>query len=249
MSTASPGTVSETLPTIRGHLATSLNEFYGRIATVLFLPGCNWRCPFCHGWRFVREPERLAAVPIEAVLEQLDDQAGWVDGAVVTGGEPTLHTGLPALLSLLRDQGLDTKLETNGSHPEVLRALIDEHLLDSVALDFKATLTPERLSRAVGVDADPEAVRESFRLVAASDLDIEFHTTLCPAAVTLEDLPGMAEDIQRLAPRATWILQRYNPDEVLDPQAAGPHTYEGNEVRAVVEQLRQTHPAIDIRGF
>lgn len=240
----------EGLPEVRGFLPNSLNEWRGRLAAVIFLPACNLRCPFCHGWRFVLQPESMPEVTYADIEEKLLEHEGWLDGVVVSGGEPTLHPGLGRLLAWFREQGLQTKLETNGLQPVVVAELLAAGLLDAVALDMKALPDAEHLGRAVGgVPVAVEDWRHTVATVAAAGVELEVHTTLCPMAVQLGDLVPMAEYLGENAPEARWVLQRYNPEDVLDLEQAGRATYTLQEVEDELPAVRAAHAAVEVRGF
>lgn len=196
---------------IRGLVKNSLIEFPGHIATVAFAGGCDFRCPYCHNADLVLGWENLPAIAVSDVLESLARRRDFVDGVVVSGGEPTLQPDLPDFLRAVRDLGLDTKLDTNGSRPDVLRFLLTEGLLDYVALDLKAPL--DRYQALVGAPAG-DAVRESTRLVLDADIDHEFRTTVVPGIVAPADIPAMA---QIIAGARRYYLQQFRPTNTLDP--------------------------------
>ncbi len=219
---------------IRGFLPNSLSEWEGRVSAVIFTAGCNWRCAYCHGWRFVQNPDQLPSIPEEEVFAGLKRQADWLDGVTITGGEPTLQPSLPDLLRRLKEMELPVKLETNGTRPEVLEKLLAEELIECLCLDYKAPLD-ERLVRLVAVDipqARVKAVRQSFALATASGLEREYHTTLCPAFI---DAPTLGEMAEALEPGGLWILQQYEIEEVLDAAAAGRQRFTVDEL----EELRR----------
>ena len=122
---------------IKGFQGTSLLDFPGRIASLVFFGGCNLRCPYCHNPALVLEPESYPDLPLDEVLAELADRRGFIDGVVVTGGEPTLAADLLPLLQGIRDLGLQIKLDTNGLAPKVLEILLQRQLLDSIACDLK----------------------------------------------------------------------------------------------------------------
>ena len=236
-------------PIIRGLVPNSMNEWHGRLAAAVFLQGCNWRCPFCHGWRFVTEPDSLPPIPVDALDDLLSGEAGWIDGVVVSGGEPTLQPHLENLVRLIRRHGAAVKLHTNGSRPDVVRGLLERNLLECLALDFKAPLTAERLTRSAGTQVDLEAVRQSVRLGPTHGVECEFHTTLCPACLDLDDLRAMAETLRTEAPQARWIWQQYNPGDVLDPGRAGETQFALPDIASVADELRATGLEIEVRGY
>jgi pyruvate formate lyase activating enzyme len=232
---------------LRGMLPGSLNEWGGRVTLVVFTAGCNWRCPYCHGRAFVEAPGSLERIPVESVFAALDERAGWIDGVAVSGGEPTLQPGLPAFLRAVRTRGLQTKLETNGTHPEVIDGLLSEGLLDCLCLDYKAPLDDrlESVTRVVTAATNAEGVRSSFALAAASGLEREYHTTLCPAFIDEAILKAMAETLET---GGTWYLQQYETEDVLDPQAAGAHRFDAEELERLAAVARRHHPNVVLRS-
>lgn len=214
------------LPPLKGFLDVSFVDWPGKVAAVVFLPGCNFRCPYCHNRDLVLYPDALASVPVDAVLARLGELGGWVDGVCVTGGEPTLHPGLRELLTRLRSRGLAVKLDTNGSHPEALAGLLAGRLLDAVALDLKAPLETIPYRRNAGPGADPAAVGRSLALLAASGLGVEVRTTVHPALLSLPEVLRLsAEAGAALASHSgpgsvRFTLQRCRTGETLDPSLA-----------------------------
>jgi pyruvate formate lyase activating enzyme len=202
------------LPPIRGFIESSLIEWEGQVASVVILQGCNLRCPFCHSHNLIRRDLPREAVPLENVLSFLESRRDWVDGVVVSGGEPTVHPELPEFLAAFKSQGLGVKLDTNGCAPGMLADLIDMGLVDYVAMDLKAPLDEERYAAAAGNVADFEfgAIRRSLELLLRERVDYEFRTTVCPAFVRLADLPAMAAAIKGAR---RYVLQQFVPETAL----------------------------------
>jgi pyruvate formate lyase activating enzyme len=148
------------------------------------------------------------------VLEFLERRRSWVDGVVVSGGEPTVHPELPEFLAAFKSQGLDVKLDTNGTSPGMLSDLIDMGLVDYLAMDLKAPLSADRYSPAAGGRIELAAVKRSVEILLRERVDYEFRTTVCPAFVRLEDLPEMASAI---AGARRYVLQQFVPETALDP--------------------------------
>ncbi|MBQ6951619.1 MAG: anaerobic ribonucleoside-triphosphate reductase activating protein [Clostridia bacterium] len=161
---------------IAGLQKMTLLDFPGKVACTLFLQGCNWRCPFCHNSGLLSGP---AETPMEtdAFLRFLETRKGLLDGVCVSGGEPTLHPGLPALLAEIKKLGYAVKLDTNGSRPDVLRTVAENNLVDYVAMDIKNS--PAMYAATTGIpDIDLGAVEESIQYLVSSSLPYEFRTTL-----------------------------------------------------------------------
>src|SRR3990172_5212753 len=123
---------------IKGFLETSFVDWRGMITALIFLPSCNFRCPYCHNHPLVLSPQNYRDIPLGSILAKLDTLKGWVDGVTISGGEPTLCNDLPILISSFKKEGFKVKLDTNGSNPSVIRSLIDEELIDYIATDIKS---------------------------------------------------------------------------------------------------------------
>jgi len=195
-------------------------DWDGKISSVLFLPTCNFRCPFCHNVNLVLCPEKLDTIPFEYIEDQLKKQKGWTDGVCITGGEPTLHSSLPELCSRIKKMGLMVKLDTNGTNPTMLKELMDMKLVDYVAMDIKAPLTIEKYSKATGVNAEKllENVKESIRLLMESGIDYEFRTTVVPSIHSLEDIKQISRSLKGCR---KYVLQKFDVSigkTVLDPE-------------------------------
>lgn len=201
------------LPTIKGFLPTSLIEWEGRIACAIFLPGCNFRCPYCHASDLVVRHAELPAVALDEVVRHLDTHEGWLDGVVVSGGEATLQPRLPWLIEQLRRHVPAVKLDTNGSRPAVVEALVSAGLVESVAMDVKAPLD-ERYSAAAGVMVDLRAIRSSIEFLKTCGIEHEFRTTVVPGLHTIEDIVAIA---RTLGAGEKLVLQQFAPLDCLEP--------------------------------
>ena len=206
--------MSGKIPGIKGFIESSFLDWPGRVAAVLFTPGCNFRCPFCHNGPLVITPQEFEDIPLDFVLESLEGLSGWVDGVVVTGGEPTVWPGLVGLLEVLGGFGLPVRLDTNGSDPEALGKIIDAGLLEAVALDIKAPLTPEAYGAATGGRADVSKVAESVRILLDAPVEATFRATVVPGMHDEGTVRAMAGALHG----RPLILQNFRPAEALDPE-------------------------------
>jgi len=215
------------LPPIRGFIENTLLDWEGKIAAVVFLPGCNFRCPYCHARHLVEPLPSDEEIPIEAILLNLKRQQGWIDGVVISGGEPTLHPGLIALVKLFRAQGVEVKLDTNGSNPETLKQLLERGLLDYVAMDVKAPLD-YRYCETAGADVDLDALRSSIALLLGGHVPYEFRTTVCPTFTAEEDVRQIGEAVRgaRLL-----YLQSFRPVNCLDRDLESVKPYNPDRMR------------------
>ena len=197
--------------TIKGFQGTSLLDFPGRIASLIFYGGCNLSCPFCHNPALVIDPFELPDYPTEAILEELYTRRTFIDGVVISGGEPTLAAGLPDLLEEIRRLGLQTKLDTNGLAPTVLGDLLARQLLDYVALDVKTA--PQRYGELHDSPIDLDLLPRSIALLKNSGVDHEFRTTCVPGFVEVDDIHAMGEILNG---GRRWILQQFMSAYSLD---------------------------------
>lgn len=204
---------------IAGIQRAGMLDWPGKVTATVFLAGCNLRCPFCHNPELIGVPRRLES--LEALLALISDRRNWLDGVVVTGGEPLAGDGIDTLLRTLKREGMPVKLDTNGTHPERLIDLIEEDLVDFVALDVKAT--EDRYERATGVREVWPLVQRSIAAILESGVDHEFRTTCYPLAVAPDDPVRIAS---HLVGGRRYVLQQYRPSRTLDPAAISvrPHT-------------------------
>ena len=161
---------------IHGLQKMTLLDYPGRVACTVFLGGCDFRCPFCHNFELV-DGSAQPVMDDAALVDFLKKRGGLLDGVAFTGGEPLLHRELPDLLRRVKDMGFSVKLDTNGAHPDRLRAVLEEGLCDYVAVDIKNS--PAKYARTVGLEMiDLSPVRESVDLLMNGRADYEFRTTV-----------------------------------------------------------------------
>lgn len=236
--------MSGSLPPIKAFLPTSMIEWEGRLSCAIFLPGCNFRCPFCHARDLVLYHDELEDVPLEKVLRHLLDNRGWVDGVVISGGEATTHEGLTSLIAVLREHVGSVKLDTNGSNPQVVEALVNAGLVNSVAMDVKAPLD-ERYSLAAGVPVDVEAVRETLEFLRSSGVEHEFRTTVVPGLHTCHDIVEIA---RCLGPTESLVLQQFAPLNCLDPSYGERRPFTRDHLRDMAEAAKEFVAHCRLRG-
>jgi pyruvate formate lyase activating enzyme len=231
---------------IKGFIPTSLIEWEGRLASVLFLPGCNLRCHYCHAGQLICNPDRLDTVPREQVFAHLRRQRNWLDGVVITGGEPTLHgEALRGLIDQIRAIPLDVMIETNGTRPEWVGRLIAEGALAAVAMDVKAPLTAIDYSRVAGVEVDVNDVRHTLCLIKDSGLPHEFRITVVPGLIGLDEIGRMAPDLDGAD---TIAVQNVKPALCLEPALRKVTPYAPEELDAMAEVLRPHARRVVVRG-
>ena len=233
------------LPPIRGFIESSLIEWEGLVASVVILQGCNLRCPFCHSYNLISREMPREVVPLEDILAFLEKRRGWVDGVVVSGGEPSVHPELPEFLAAFKSQGLAVKLDTNGTAPGMLSDLIDMGLVDYLAMDLKAPLREESYRAATGCAVDFAAVQRSVEMILRERVDYEFRTTVCPPFVRLDDLPQMAGAI---AGARRYILQQYVPETALAEKMRSVTPYPKGQLTEAARALEGIVKRCYVRG-
>ena len=233
---------------ISGLQKMTLLDFPGKVACTVFLQGCNFRCPFCHNSGLLEgnEPELMTA---EELLVFLKKRQGILDGVCITGGEPTLHPGLSQLLKDIKSLGYATKLDTNGSRPDIMKQLVAEKLVDYVAMDIKNS--PRRYGETAGVPKmHLDRIEESICFLLAGSVDYEFRTTV---VAELHDSDAIAEIGQWLSSLDTthrarrFFLQCYaDRDSVLK---SGLHAPKKADLEDYTRILAPFAELVQIRGI
>ena len=231
------------LPPIAGYHPTTFIDWPGRLASIVFLPRCNLRCRFCHAGALLEPPQE--SIPLEAVLAHIASREGWINGVVVCGGEPTVWPTLPDLCRAFRQAGLDVKLDTNGTDPDAVRALLEQGLVQAVAMDLKAPLDARYAAVCGAPGMDLAAVGRTIDLLMAGTAEYEFRTTVCPAFIDEAEIRAMGE---RIAGAARWVLQRFEPSRALDPELRRVEPYGPAKLEALAEIGRAYVSRCVIRG-
>ena len=218
-----------------GMIKQSLVDYPGEIATVIFTRGCNLRCPFCHNPDLLFNPKIVVKpVDIDEVLTFLAQRRGFLDGVVITGGEPTLNEELPIDIGRIKSMGMLVKLDTNGTNPAMLESLLRHHMVDYVAMDIKAPLEYKKYQAACGrlSSEDFFQIRGSVNLLRCAHVRVEFRTTVVPVLHTPEDILEIAKSIEG-CPRFT--LQQFNPRVTLDPSYSAVAPYSKAEMQTIAD--------------
>ena len=182
---------------IAGLQKLTLLDFPGKVACTVFLAGCNYRCPFCHNAElFTGKVEPLMTEADFFIF--LEGRKGLLEGVCVSGGEPTLTPHLESFLQKIKGLGFAVKLDTNGSHPEILKALVQKGLVDYVAMDVKSS--PQGYAAATGVAADLAPIEESLRFLIGGSLPYELRTTLVAQLHSEETIAAMGQWLAALIP-------------------------------------------------
>lgn len=184
-----------------GMTKSSLLDYPGKIAIVLYAPGCNFNCFYCHNRAIIENIDEI--IPHKEINELLEKRTGLIDAVVVSGGEPTLHYDLIKFLKHVKSMGFLTKLDTNGSSPDVIRRCIEEEAVDYIAVDYKSPM--HKYKEIARSEANPQDVLDTIKLLIELDQPFEVRTTVIPQ-LTLEDLIQMSQELPKL-PR--YVLNPY----------------------------------------
>ncbi len=230
---------------IRGFIETSFLDWDGKVTSVVFLPYCNFKCPFCDNGLLIESPEKLPEVKIEEIENFIRGRKDFIDGVVITGGEPTIHSWLADLIKRFKALDVLVKLDTNGSDPNHLTTLIANHLIDYVAMDLKGPLN-SKYHEAAGLKVDLDKVRESIKIIMNSGIDYEFRTTVVP---TLHDDKDIEEMAKAIAGAKKFVLQQFVPDHTLDERLRIISPYPKEKILAMVEIAKKNVPQTVARGI
>lgn len=219
----------------------SLVDYDGKVSCVLFAEKCNFRCPFCHNATLVCGDVQIA-LPFQDILTYLKKRRNAIDAVVISGGEPTLMPDLVERISQIKAMGFLVKLDTNGSHPEIIKELIDLNLVDYVAMDIKNSFA--KYSFTIGTNLDLSKIKESIALLMTSSIDYEFRTTLVNEFHDSFSIQMMAKEIagarkvflQKFVDRGTCIQ-------------SGLHEVNIKTAQEFVEILKQSVNQVFLRGY
>jgi pyruvate formate lyase activating enzyme len=228
---------------IKGFQGTSLLDFPGRIASLVFWGGCNLTCPFCHNPALVLDPEAYPDLDPADLLTDLADRKSFIDGVVISGGEPTINSCLLPFLEGVKLLGLEVKLDTNGLAPQLIAELIAKQLVDYLAIDLKTM--PERYPELHSGAVSADKLVETLRLCADAPVELEYRTTCVPGWVDEDVIVKLGELING-AP--LWALQQYHPEHALCAEAKGVLPYSTDQVQSFAEIAGRYAQRVIVRG-
>lgn len=230
---------------IGGLQKVTLVDYPGKIACTVFLSGCNFRCPFCYSKELVlpidikKQPE----IDPKQFFSFLKERKGMIDACVLCGGEPTINNDLKDFIKKIKEIGYLIKLDTNGYLPEKLKELIDENLLDYIAMDIKSCF--KDYSLATGINVDVSKIKESIELIKNSGIDYEFRTTIVPGIHTKESIIKMANDIGKAK---KYFLQTFHGEkETIDPAYTNLKSFPEEELKEVLKEISSLFNICKIR--
>lgn len=239
----------------------SLIEWPGKVATVLFLGGCSFRCPFCYNRGLVLDYQKLPSFSEKKILAFLEKRKKFLDGVMITGGEPLLEVRVEELIEFIKKVkalGLLVGLETNGSNPTALAKLLKQKLISYVAMDIKAPLGPKSKTKNQGVkekkskyqeltgsDINILKIKKSINLIKKSGLEYEFRTTVAPL-LSEEDILQIAKDLKGVK---KFVLQVFRPvDSLINPRLAKMKFFSREDLEEIGQKIKSNFGRFEIRG-
>ncbi|MBQ7889108.1 MAG: anaerobic ribonucleoside-triphosphate reductase activating protein [Erysipelotrichaceae bacterium] len=221
----------------------TLLDYPGKMACTLFTGGCNFRCPFCHNADLVFLSENTVEIPQDEIINFLNKRGKILEGVCITGGEPLLHPGLEGVLRQIKKMGYLVKLDTNGSFPDPLRFLIEEGLVDHVAMDIKNA--PSRYGETAGIDSlDLSKINESVQYLMGSPISYEFR---CTVVQEFHDEKSMEEMAAWLKGADVLYLQQFEDSERVIKK--GLHAHDKETLKRFSEILSKEIHRVEIRGL
>jgi len=229
---------------IKGYIPSSLLDYPGKICSVVFLPHCNFRCPFCQNPDLITKPDKIPNIEPKKIFDHLQSRRKWLDGVCITGGEPCLHQSLPKFLSKIKELGVLVKLDTNGTNPEMIKELVEKKLVDYIAMDIKASL--KDYDKVTKVKVNKKAIQESIDLIRKSKIDYEFRITVVPKFTGKKEI----EDIGKwLKGSKRYCLQQFRPLITLDKSFKNERTYSPEELKELAEVAKPFFKSVCVRGI
>ena len=219
----------------------TLLDYPGRVACTVFLQGCNFKCPFCYNSSLIKS-DNNNFMSLDEFFAFLDKRKNLLDGVAITGGEPLLNKDIKPFIKKIKEKGFLVKLDTNGSYPEVLEELLQENLIDYVAMDIKNTY--EKYHITTNSNVNLEDIKKSVSILINSSIEYEFRTTVVKEFHNIEDFKIIGENIKGAK---NYFLQSYqDKDSVLD-RSLHPLSYD--ELQSCLNVVKEYVLHASIRGI
>ena len=227
---------------IGGLQKVSLIDYPGEISSIIFLQGCNFKCPYCHNPELVYSKLFGPCLQEEDVLEFLKTRIGKIEAVTITGGEPTIQNDLIPFIRRIKKMGFAVKLDSNGSRPEVIQNLLNEKLLDFIAMDIKAPL--EKYEKIARVPLKTDLIKESINIILQAKIPHEFRTTVVQSLITESDILKIA---QLISGARSYTLQKFVPTKTLDKKYLKAKSFSVDELETIRKRLEKEMPIVKVR--
>jgi len=230
---------------IAGLVKTSLCDYPGKVASVIFTSGCNFNCPYCHNHNIIDTNNLTELIPEKDIIKFLNKRKNLIKNVVISGGEPCLQKDLITFVAELKSMDFKIKLDTNGSFPGTLKQLVEKKLIDYVAMDIKAPLKPEILKCITGVNSNIEDViiniYESIKILNYGNIDYEFRSTLIKELHSFKDICEMASYCS-----SNYKLQQYSNKYVEHEIFSKYSSYSEKDTLEFIKKLKTSFPNTNI---
>lgn len=226
---------------IGGLQKSSLIDYPEKISAIIFMQGCNFKCPYCHNPELINKTDSTS-LEVESVIQFLKKRQDKLDGVVITGGEPTLQKDLPDFIKRIKELNFAVKLDTNGTNPKMLKELLDEKLIDYVAMDIKAPL--DKYAEIVCANVNKDSILKSIEILKNSDIKHEYRTTVVKSQLSLSDFEKIGELIND---SEKYYLQRFLPSKVLNETFLNEVTYTDEEFIPIIKMLKKYVKQVELR--
>jgi len=228
---------------IGGLQKTSLQDYPEEISSIIWTIGCNFSCPFCYNKDLVEG--NIAKIPEEDILSFLKKRKELIDGLVISGGEPLLQKDLKNFCKKVKKLGYKIKIDTNGSYPEKLKKLVDEKLIDYIAMDIKAP--KKKYNKLTNVKIDIKKIEKSIEIIKNSKLDYEFRTTVVPSLLMMEDIVEIANWLKGAG---KFYIQQFKMDTpLISYKLAKVSPYAKEELIKILEDIKPCFDICEVRGI
>ena len=240
--------------TIAGLQKLSLIDYPKKISAVVFLMGCNFRCPFCQNPELVdycyRGETAQAEILEEDFFKFLKSRKELLSGVSITGGEPTVNSDLPEFISKIKKLGFSVKLDSNASNPSMIEKLVKENLIDYFAADVKSS--PKNYSKASGAEIDVEKIEESLKIISKSKIPFELRTTAAPGIIDKEEISEIKKwlkDSGILEKAEIFAIQQFRNEKTLDEKFKKVKPYSDDELKSFGKILEPYVKKVEVRGI
>ena len=224
-------------------IKTNTIEWNDIICCQVFTAGCNFRCPYCYASEEIEKKENF--LNTDEILRTIENTES-IEGVIITGGEPLVHSDLYKFLKVVRTMGKKIRLDTNGSMPAVLDDLIGANLVDFVSMDIKAPLTAEDYAMTSYAIVDPEDIEKSIEIIMDSGIDYGFTTTVVPIHITEDDIESICASIKGAK---CYRINQFKPGSCLDPTLNQISPYKQKTIMNMVEIAKKYVKKVTVSGF
>lgn len=228
---------------ISGLKKTSLLDYPDKISAIVFTQGCNFRCGYCHNPWLLSKKSKNDIYDTDVFFDFLEKRKGKLDAVVISGGEATLQPDLKFFIERIKAMGFLVKLDTNGYRPDIVENLLNEKLIDYIAMDIKAPLDKYPLITNVSIDI--QKIEKSIQLIMDSDIDYEFRTTVIASQLSIKDFEKISIMIKGAK---RYFLQKFVVEsEIYDNNLINEKTYSDNEFENIVKLLKRNISYVEVR--